>query len=299
MLGVVYIFLAGLLWAVDTLIRYPLLGTGVSALKVVFLEHLFLSALFLPYLLRDFAKIGEVKVSTIFYFIVIGALGSGIGTLSFTEALTLINPTLVILLQKLQPVVAVTFAYFFLGEKVKNIFFFWAALALLGSVFISAPDFVDQHLSFGELLNHKAFMGYFLTLVAVVSWGTATVFGKKASLLGLNEWQIMGWRFVFGLFGIALYSFTLRSQLISFSFEGGLYLKILLMILLSGIGALFFYYRGLKKISARATALAELFFPFSAVFLNWVFLDAKLLPIQMVGGGLVALSSLVIQLKKY
>ncbi len=78
-----------------------------------------------------------------------------------------------------------------------------------------------------------------------------------------------------------------------------MYGKVFLMVLLSGLAGMYFYYKGLKLLSARTCALAEMFFPFSAVVINWVFLGAKLLPVQIIGAGLLVISSVVIQLKKY
>jgi len=40
--GSLFVILGTLLWAADTLIRYPLLYSGVSASQIVFLEHTFL-----------------------------------------------------------------------------------------------------------------------------------------------------------------------------------------------------------------------------------------------------------------
>lgn len=301
MLGVVFVVLAGLLWAVDTLVRYPLLFSGVSAERIVFTEHLFLSLIFIPLLLKDAKKIGGIKLSTIFYFIVIGVFGSAIATLTFTKAFMLINPSLVILLQKLQPVVAITLAAVFLGEKVKKEFLFWAFVALVGGLLISSPDIMPgiAGLDFSMgLLSDKALWGYFLTLIAVVSWGASTVFGKKLSAQGFDEIQIMGGRFVFGMVFMTFYLYYQFGGL-SLDWNMATYGKILIMVLLSGLAGMYFYYKGLKTLSARSTALAEMFFPFSAVVINWVVLGAKLLPVQIVGAALLVISSVVIQLKKY
>ncbi len=45
--------------------------------------------------------------------------------------------------------------------------------------------------------------------------------------------------------------------------------------------------------------MAEMTFPFMAVGVNWVFLDAKLTMMQIMGGGLLLLGSTIIQLKRY
>lgn len=301
MLGVVFVVLAGLLWAVDTLVRYPLLFSGVSAERIVFTEHLFLSLIFLPLLLKDAKKIGGIKLSTIFYFIVIGVFGSAIGTLTFTKAFMLINPSLVILLQKLQPIVAISLASVFLGEKVKKEFLFWGLIALVGGLLISSPDIMPGLMGLDfttALLSQSAIWGYTLTLIAVVSWGASTVFGKKLSAQGFDEIQIMGGRFIFGLVFMTFYLYYQFGGL-SLDWNLATYGKILLMVLLSGLAGMYFYYKGLKLLSARACALAEMFFPFSAVVINWVFLGAKLQPVQIAGAALLVISSSVIQLKKY
>lgn len=300
MLGIVFVILAGVLWAIDTLIRYPLLFGGVSAEKIVFVEQLFLSVIFIPLLFKDAKKIGNLKLSTIFYFIVIGVFGQAIGTLAFTKAFMLINPSLVILLQKLQPIVAITLAHFFLGEKIKKEFILWAAVALIGGLLISSteimPGLMKLDFSIG-LLSQTAIWGYTLTLIAVVSWGASTVFGKKLSAQGFDEIQIMGGRFVFGLVFMTFY-LIYKFGALTLDWQMATYGKLLLMVLLSGIAGMYFYYKGLKLISARTCALAEMFFPFSAVVINWVFLGAKLEPIQIIGAGLLIISSVMIQLKK-
>ena len=48
-MGIVFIALACLTWSLDTLIRYPLIGQGVSAKEIVFFEHLdFLCSILSP-----------------------------------------------------------------------------------------------------------------------------------------------------------------------------------------------------------------------------------------------------------
>ncbi|MFA6235848.1 MAG: DMT family transporter [Bacteriovorax sp.] len=300
MLGVVFVILAGLLWAVDTLIRYPLLAQ-ISAERIVFTEHLFLVLIFVPLMIKNRTEIWQTKVSSIFYFIVIGVFGSAIGTLCFTKAFAMINPSLVILLQKLQPIISFSLASIFLGEKMKRPFIIWAGVALIGGLLISSPDIIPGLLNFDfrmGFLSQKAMMGYFLTLIAVVSWGASTVFGKKLTAQGYNEIQIMGGRFLFGFIFLVFYAYANRG-LIRFDWQMIVWGKILLMVILSGVLGMYFYYRGLKSISARVCAIAEMFFPLSAVTINWIFLDYKLTAVQLIGAGLLTLGSAVIQLKHY
>jgi len=188
-----------------------------------------------------------------------------------------------------------------LKEKLHKPFVFWAAVAILGGLLISSPDIFPKLSEFDfniGFLSERAMLGYLLTILAVVSWGASTVFGKKLSAEGLDETQIMGGRFVFG-FVFLLFYVTSNRSLVHFDWQILVWGKILLMVLLSGLLGMYLYYKGLKTISARVCALAEMFFPLSAVTINWVFLSIKLTPVQLVGAGLLTMASAVIQLKQY
>lgn len=301
MMGVFFVILAGLLWSLDTLIRYPLVSDGIPAEKIVYAEHLMLTILFLPALIKDFAKFKSMKPSSFLYFVIIGVLGSALATFAFTRAFSIINPSLVILLQKLQPVIAISLARVFLREKIKMPFIIWAIIGLVGGFLISSPDIMPGLANFDfrtQALSETAIVGYLLTFVAVLSWGASTVFGKKLSYQGFSEVQIMTGRFIMGLVGIVIYLFMTTGSLV-FDWEAIVFVKVFALVILSGLLGMYVFYKGLKRLSARACAIAELFFPFSAVLINWIFLGAKLLPIQIVGAILLVIASTVIQYKKY
>ena len=232
-----------------------------------------------------------------FYFFILGAVGSAWATISFTQAFVYLNPSLVILLQKFQPVFAIFLARIVLKEQIKNSFIFWAAISLVGALLISYEDlriFVTstQSLSF----DSSALKGYLLVLFSIVGWGATTVFGKKLSQEGYTNEQIMAGRYLMGLLAIVPFVIP-KTELLAHSIET--YGKISLMVLCSGVLAMYLYYQGLRRSSARATTLAEMFFPFMAILVNWVFLQKSLEPIQLIGGGVLILSSLIIQLKRY
>ena len=124
MFKIFFIFAAATCWALDSLFRYPLLGQGLSPVYIVWLEHLFLVLFLLPLVGINFLnRIKQISRNEVLAYIVIGFLGSGLATLAFTQAFSLMNPTLVILLQKLQPFVAHFFALWILKEKTPRFFF--------------------------------------------------------------------------------------------------------------------------------------------------------------------------------
>jgi len=300
MAGFLLILLACAFWALDTLIRYPLIQGGVNAISIVFYEHAILTIIFSIVFFKSLKKIWQAKTAHYFYFFIVGGIGSALATVAFTRAFVFLNPSLVILLQKFQPIIAILLARFVLKEQVKKIFMFWAFICLLGALLISYEDILKLGASgksiYNLLIHPGAFQGYVLVVFSIVGWGAATVFGKKLGQEGYTNEQIMAGRFIMGfLCLIPLTSFA--NDLFTHSLET--YGKISLMVLVSGLLAMYVFYQGLRKISARACSLAEMFFPFMAVIVNWLFLGTTLTPIQLIGGGLLLLGSVVIQLKHY
>ena len=72
MTGIIFIFFACLLWAADTLIRYPLLFGGSSAQQIVLFEHLILVTVLIGLFVLQRRKLTFFNRSTIVPFIIIG-----------------------------------------------------------------------------------------------------------------------------------------------------------------------------------------------------------------------------------
>lgn len=300
MKGFGFLLIACTLWALDSLIRYPLMQQGISAASIVFYEHLILVIIFSYVFFKSFKKIWNAKLSHFFYFFMVGGMGSALATMCFTRAFLFLNPSLVILLQKLQPVMAISLAHIVLKERIGKPFVFWAGVCLIGGLLISFEDFQGiftdpQNLS-RYVFHEKALIGYILVLISVVGWGAATVYGKKLTLEGYSNEEIMAGRFVMGFLFLIPFAMG-ESQ--TFNHDIEIYGKVLAMVLVSGMLAMYVYYKGLKLISARAASLSEMFFPFMAVIVNWLFLGTSLSFLQLVGGAILLLGSVVIQVKKY
>jgi drug/metabolite transporter (DMT)-like permease len=290
-MGFIFIVLGTLMWSIDTLIRYPLLAS-VQTSTLVFTEHAVLIAIFGAIILikknslSGFRK--KLNATSISAFLVIGVIGSAVSTLAFTKAFYLINPSLVILLQKLQPIVVIFLSSYLLKENIKNSFYFYFVLALTGVLLISYPDLASLDIS-----NATSF-GYLLTLLAVGGWGASTVFGKKLSLMNFNENEILIGRFSLGFLFLLVYCLS-NNTLPSSQLSSDVYLKILGMVLISGLIGMSLYYKGLKLVPAHIGSIAELFFPLSAVVINWIFLGKALQPIQIVGACILTAASVAIQ----
>jgi drug/metabolite transporter (DMT)-like permease len=300
MAGTFLVILACLFWGMDTLIRYPLVERGINPVTIVFYEHIILTLIFSLGLFPAIKRIGELKLADVFSFIIVGGIGSAVATVAFTEAFQYLNPSLVILLQKLQPVVAIILSAIILKEEIQKQFLVWAFVCMIGGLLISSPDIVRLYelmrSDMGIVISDNALHGYTLVGVSIVGWGATTVFGKRLSMVGFDTKSIMAGRFLTGLVVLIPFVKWNRSLILP---QGEDYLRILIMVLISGALAMWLYYQGLKRLSARTTAIAEMFFPFFAILVNWFFLGIQLNDWQLVGGGILVVGSLIIQIKKY
>src|SRR6185436_4174875 len=108
--GPVFIIIAALLWAFDGLIRQHLYSLPPTT--IIFFEHLILPVILTPFV---FKYVLETKLTKREWWltILIAALSGLLGTLWFTAALGkvhFITLSVVFLLQKLQPIFAITTA---------------------------------------------------------------------------------------------------------------------------------------------------------------------------------------------
>jgi len=285
-MGPALVAFAAILWATDALVRYPLIQSGIDPTFLVFFDHLLCVILLTPFLVYRFrgtlTKIARPQWIGLF---VIGGGGSAIATVLFTTSFRYVNPSVSILLQKLQPIFVVILATAFLGERPKRAFWIWAPLALLAGLAISFPDFDFRFLGDGSVASK----GALFALSGAALWALSTVVGK-AVLYRLPPMVVTYWRFVFGLLALAFMIMTESGfsggaespagRFVSQLGEGKTLVSILYVALIPGLLALILYYQGMTRTTASKTTFMELLFPVTAVTLNTVFLKTPLLPIQ-------------------
>src|SRR3989338_32018 len=280
-LGPWLIVLAALLWAVDAPFR-KFLTTELSSTNIVFMEHILIGVLALPLLwprLKELKNLAWREWSSVI-FIALG--GSALATIFFTQSFHYVNPTVSILLQKLQPFIAIGLATFVLKENLSKRFWLWAVLAMFGAFLVTFPD-----LKVAGFTLAGGTLGTVFALLAAFFWGGSTVFGRlvlrKVSFQAMTAVRFLG-ALIF-LFLLSLYYGSLNEVA---SASGKDWLYVLIIAVLAGFVSLFIYYRGLRFTKASIATIGELAFPLSAVIVNWIFLDAKL-DLMQIFGGLVLL----------
>jgi drug/metabolite transporter, DME family len=277
--GALLVALAALLWATDALFRVPALATLDPAV-IVLCEHAIGLLLLTPVALarRGAAALAVDARGNAGRLAAVGVGGSALATLAFTAAFQRANPSVVILLQKLQPVLVIVGARAFLGERPAPGFYPWAALAMAASAVLSIPELRLDAGGAGAA-------GPLLAIGAAALWAASTLFGK-ALIARVPPLSMTLWRYAFGLLGMAAVVGALGAripleELARAETAGALFY----MSLFPGLVALVIYYHGLARTPASVATLAELAFPVGAVALNTLYLNMPLRPVQAVAGA--------------
>lgn len=292
--GAMAICVAAILWGLDGIVLTPQLYRLDISL-VVFILHA------LPFLLMNFFFFKEYRHlkrftgSDILMIFLLSLFGGAIGTLSIVKALFLVNfkaLTVVVLLQKLQPVFAITLAAILLKEKMKSNFAIWSGLAIVAGYFLTfglkMPD-----LSSGN--NTALAAGY--SLLAAFAFGSSTVFSKKVlqkySFFTATFFRYGTTTLIMLLIVLITGSLNLLSGVQRFE-----WLIFLLIGLTTGSGAIFLYYFGLTRIRAMLATICELCFPLSAILFDYLFNQKVLTPVQWVSALVMIFAILKLSLQK-
>ena len=250
--GVVLIAVAAALWGTDPIIRKTMTPT-TSATTIVFGEHVILVLCTLPFLLPALRSAARAGRSYVTAAVVVGAGSSAAATILFTDALIRASdPITPVVIQKVQPLIAVGCAALLLGERPRTGFVWFFLPALVGFWLVNQPHPLDPSAK-GALVIAEA-------TGAAALWALGTVLGRYMSR-ELEFQHVLTLRFFFGLIACAIALPIMDAPAYSNGHDAVL---ILYLALVTGLLALSLYYYGLQTTPAILSSLAELTYP--AVF---------------------------------
>jgi len=281
--GTAAIGFSAILWGFDGVVLTPRLH-GLDVGYVVFMLHA------IPFLLMNIFMFSEYKQLKTFLrqdyitFALIAVFGGAIGTMAIVKALFLVNfkdLSVVVLLQKLQPIFAITLAAILLKEKIKKQFALWASLAVFASYFLT----FGWHLP-GMSTNKNTLYAALLAILAAFSFGSSTVFSKKV-LLHFNFLTATFFRYGFTTV-IMLFYVVIFGKYTEVMHTNRLHWMFFVLIgLTTGSGAIFIYYYGLRRVRAIVATISELLFPVSAIFFDYVVNGSMLSPVQLISAAIM------------
>ncbi len=269
--GPALVFLAAALWATDAPFRVHL-TQGLSSNFIVLGEHIISCFVAIPILLFNWADLKKISGREWVAILFIGICGSALAAVAFTQSFHYVNPSVAIVLQKIQPLIAIALAAWLLGEVLHKNFWLWTAIALFGAYLVSFPNLVPQMYP-GETFNPNL-IGAALALTAAVLWGASTVFGKYVLRTAAFQ-TLTSLRFVVGLVFLALLNTVQGTFPAAGVITGTDILFLVIVAFTSGVFSLFLYYYGLQFTKASIATVAELGFPLAAVFVNAYFIPGN------------------------
>ncbi len=282
----IFVIIAASLWGIDGIILRPALYS-LPVTIVVLIESGIVVLLLTPFLFKNLFKIKSLSRKEWLAFGGVALFGGAIGTMAITKALffvNYVNLSVVILIQKLQPVFALVLAAILLKERLPKIFFLWAFIAVIGAYIMtfgfSLPNF---------LTGDKTTIAAALSLIAAVSFSSSTVF-SKIGLKNIGYEFATYIRFLFSTL-IMILLVALFGEFNSIANVTTVQIGVFIIIAFTtGGAAIFLYYFGLKNISASVATICELAFPLTAVLLDYIIHGNVLGVIQWLGVGLLIFS---------
>ncbi len=284
-IGALFICTSSLMWGLDGVVLTPSLH-NLQVPLVVLIFHI------LPFLVFNIVLKGEQKQIKNFVakdyllFTLLALTGGALGTISIVKALFLVNfhkLSIVILLQKLQPVFAIILASILLKEKIRSSFIIWASVA------VSASYLLTFGFSFPVLTssNHlpEAMMW---ALIAAFAFGSATVLSKML-VIRWNYKTVVYYRFLFTIVVMAII-ISVGSDWSSFSDITSANWSTFFMIMGITSVATILYYIGLNRIKAITSTICEMMLPLAAIIFDYIFHNNVLSTIQWVSALLLLIS---------
>ena len=282
-IGAAFICLSAALWGFDGVVLTPRLA-NLKVPFVVFLLHAVPFVLMQPLLWRSYRRLRSMSARGWLALALVSLTGGLLGTLAIVKALFLVDfnqLSVVVLLQKLQPLFALALAAILLGERV-SARFLAAAVVALGGAYLLTFGLSNPETTAGGISLQAAL----LAILAAVAFGSATVLGKMLlgaldfkdatfARYGMTAAMALAYLLVAGI-GLPVASVTRANWVV-----------ILIISLTTGSGAIFLYYYGLTRVRASVATICELCLPLTAVLLDYVVNDSVLGPWQWLGAALL------------
>lgn len=281
--GTIAISLAAILWGFDGVVLTPSLY-NLDVSFVVLILHLLPFLIMNIFLFKQYKQLKTFVRQDYITFSLVAIFGGAIGTMAIVKALFLVNfqqLSVVVLLQKLQPIFAIILARILLKERFKGNFALWAGIAIIASYFLtfgfSLPNLNTDKNTIAAALY---------AILAAFSFGSSTVFSKKI-LQNHNFVTATFYRYMFTTIFMTVFVLISGNYTEFFNTTNRNWLFFITIGLTTGSGAIFIYYYGLRRVKAIIATMSELLFPISAIIFDYFINDSILSPIQFASAAIM------------
>jgi drug/metabolite transporter (DMT)-like permease len=267
------------MWGLETFWRVRL-NARFDADILVFHEHWLGLLLTLPFLVRGAPALRAVSRKGMVSMVASGVLGSALGTVCFTESLTLLNASLANLLLNVQPVISVLVSWLWLRERPLPRFYPWAAVALTCGATMAWSSDASQ-------TPHRLALGLLAVAATAVCWGASTTFGR-AAMIEIDFKTGVALRYLIGAIAtlvLASLNGHVGQRLRWFALASPSTLMDMgSLLVVAAITPTFLYFAGLARTRASVATFAEMAQTFASLLITWGVMKEALSLQQIVAG---------------
>lgn len=283
--GYLYVALAALLFAISGSASKYLFNTGVTAFQLVQLRTTLACVGLFFWMWAKHASLLKISAKDLPYFAGLGILGIGSAQFFYLFAISKINVAAAILLHYTGPVFVFLYAVFVQKRKPGWVSLLAVCGTLMGC-FLMVGAYNLEVLS----LNRVGIMGGCL---AAVAFAVYTIFSEHG-MQKYTPWTVL----FYGLLFAALMWNVLYPPLgaVFQPYTAIQWLWIVFVGLCGTILPFGFYFEGIRRISSTHASLTATLEPISAGVIAALFLGEVMAPFQIMGGVMVIVSILMLQL---
>jgi drug/metabolite transporter (DMT)-like permease len=284
-LGYLYVALAAILFAISGTSAKFLFNDGITAFQLIQMRTTLAFAGLLIWLCLRYPALLKISLKNLPYFIALGVFGIGSAQFFYLLAISKINVAAAILLHYTGPVFVALYVVFVQRQKLR----FNIALAISGTLigcFLVVGAYNLQLFA----LNRIGIIAGILAAVSFAVYSILSDYGMRK----YTPWTVL----LYGLLFAALMWNILHPPLEAFfhrysPVQWG-------WILFIGIcGTIFpfgLYFEGVKRIQPTHASITATLEPISAGVIAAVFLGEVMVPLQIIGGLIVIVSIIILQL---
>ncbi len=284
--GLLMVSCAGICWATTGLFGTLLFREGLDPVSVASTRSALASILFLGFLLAAHPKKLIINPRQIFMLALGGLSGIAIFNVFYLNAINMAGMSTAVVLLYTSPVFAVILARIFLGEPLTRVKVAALIIAFTGVILVA------EAFDLGNLINNPQAVltglgaGFFFSLLSV--------FGKYIT----GSTHRLSTSFYL-LFTGSIFLALIRPPwlaVMEIRSAPSLLMALAALVLISTFSAHFLYIYGLSYLEAGKASIAVAIEPPAAIFLAYIFLGERLVPVQYAGVILVLAAVFLLRL---
>jgi len=285
--GYSQILIAATLWGTLGLFyKYLNSTTHLAPVEIVFWRALIAAVITFSVVLIWRKKDLSIRREDLFLFLGIGIIGIAGFYIIYIYAITQIGMGIASVLLYSAPVWVAIFGILFQGDRLNSKKVLALVLSISGSVLIAGIYNMDEF--------RMSVWGLLTGLGAGIGYAAYILLNKQLTIKGYSTWTVNAYGL--GIGSLVLLLFQDMSQMSITITTPSLSIWLLLLGVIPTLGGGLAFYSGLQKIPAVNASIVATFEPLVATALGWlVFSEGLRLP-QILGGILILISVVLIQL---